>query len=318
MSLHNWFEETLPHLPGSSFEEATFVQSTTKSLDQNQVPPPWLDDGFINRLERLNDVSQSQQNKPPLHVLGSDDVMHESIAAFAHEVRTPLATIHATLELLNDGIPIDAEDLPQLLGRLQRGVSWITELIDNLSATPASAINADEQEHEPTSVRTWIEQAIELAQPVADHRKQTMLFVCPQPAPIVCGNPFRLGQVMLNLLTNACRYGAWADTIAVSVSTSKGYVTIRVSDHGMGILPDERDRIFERLVRGTQTSGSDIAGQGRGLHISREIVEHHGGTIAVESTVGQGSTFSVRLPTIQSPRPLVLRHIAPAESEVSE
>lgn len=318
MSLHNWFDETLPHLLGTPFDEATIAQPSTTPLDQTQLPPPWLDDGFMNRLDRLNDVPHSRQQHPKLNAIGTDDLVYESIAAFAHEVRTPLATIHATLELLNDGMPVDTEDLPQLLGRLQRGVSWITELIDNLSAMPASATHLDSKEHEPTSVRDWIEQAIEFAKPIADHRQQTILFVCPQPAPFVCGDPFRLGQVILNLLTNACRYGAWADTIAVSVSASNGNVTIRVSDHGMGILPDELDQIFERRVRGTQASGAGIDGQGIGLHISREIVEFHGGTISVESIVGQGSTFSVRLPAIQSPRPFVIRHIASEESDVSE
>jgi signal transduction histidine kinase len=321
MGLHQWFDGTGPQLLISSSDDDTPSQPPAEMPKSDQPLPPWLDVSFLNRLDALNAPPQMRSDRSPRTFAGTETSVAESIAAFAHEVRTPLSTIYATLELLSDDTPPD-DDLQQLVGRLQRGVTWITELVEGLSNWSEAANGTHDGAMplvmEPTSVRDWIERAIALVQPIADHRKQSILFACPRPVPVVCGDQFQLGQVIVNLLTNACRYGAWADTIAVSVIAGNGFVTIRVSDHGMGVLPEERDRIFERLVRGTQTGEHHIHGQGLGLHIVRGIVERHGGTIGVESTVGQGSTFSVRLPAMQALRPLILRHAVIEESEVAE
>lgn len=318
MGLHQWFDGTLPHIVIATVDDDIACQPPPEPPKPERPLPPWLDITFLNRLDALNDLSSSVSDRSQPMVARIDGTISDSIAAFAHEVKTPLATIHATLELLSDDMPLDTSDLQQLIGRLQRGVTWITELVENLSDWSEASDDVMTIEVEPANIRDWIERAIALVQPIADRREQSILFACPRPAPVVCGDRFRLGQVMVNLLTNACRYGASGDTIAVSVIADHELVSIRVSDHGMGILPDERDRIFERLVRGTQTGEHHVHGQGLGLHIVRDIVERHGGTIGVESTVGQGSTFTVQLPAMRTPWPLVLRHTVFEESEVSE
>jgi signal transduction histidine kinase len=105
---------------------------------------------------------------------------------------------------------------------------------------------------------------------------------------------FRLEQVVVNLLTNALRYGA-GKPIRVELEQLPGAAAIRVSDQGVGIAPDDQARVFERFVRvGERTRAP---GLGLGLYITRQLVEAHGGTISVESTLGEGSTFTVALPT---------------------
>ena len=323
MGLHQWSDGTSPHLL-IPFDEEIASQPPPAPPEHNRPLPPWLDVNFLTRLDTLNGLPDSDTGRPTRTSSGIDESICESIAAFVHDVRTPLATIHATLELLNDGTPLDSDDLQQLVGRLQRGVTWITELVDGLSSwseTYDRAADGDipvEMQPASVNVRGWIEQAIALVQPIAEGREQSILLACPRPAPVVSGDQFRLEQVMINLLTNACHYGAWGDTIAVSVIADHRFVTVRVSDHGVGILPEERNRIFERRVRGTQTGERHVNGQGLGLHIARGIVERHGGTIEVESTVGHGSTFSIRLPAVRAIRPLMLRRAACEESDVSE
>lgn len=317
MGLQQWFDGATPHLCIPPLEDGS-GQPEPESLDPNQALPPWLDISFLNRLDALNGFPHPAGERARPANAEADSILSESISSFAHEVRTPLATIQATLELLSDDLPLDSADLRPLVDRLQRGANWITELVEDLAGWSGQTGDTLPLEMEPTNVRDWIECAIALVQPIADRRDQSILLACPRPAPIVCGDQFRLGQVIVNLLTNACRYGAWADTIAVSVAVNHGLASIRVSDHGIGILPEERDRIFERLVRGTQVGGGHVHGQGLGLHIVREIVERHGGMIGVESTVGRGSTFTVHLPAMQTTRPLILRHTVFEEGEVSE
>jgi signal transduction histidine kinase len=99
--------------------------------------------------------------------------------------------------------------------------------------------------------------------------------------------------VVLNLVTNAIRYGA-GKPIDVSVQPTNGAVLIQVKDHGIGIAPEDQARIFERFERGT--ASRNFGGLGLGLYITRQIVEAHGGTIRVQSAPEMGSTFTVSLP----------------------
>jgi signal transduction histidine kinase len=110
------------------------------------------------------------------------------------------------------------------------------------------------------------------------------------------GDPDRLGQVFINLLSNAIKYSPDAETVEMDLSTSEDAVTVRVRDHGLGIPREQRDKIFDRFYRVTDLSQRAIPGLGMGLYIVAEIIKHYGGTITVESAVGEGSTFTVTLP----------------------
>jgi signal transduction histidine kinase len=110
------------------------------------------------------------------------------------------------------------------------------------------------------------------------------------------GDPDRLGQVFINLLTNAIKYSPFADTVEVEMRSSADAIIISVRDHGIGIPHDQREHIFERFYRAVDPSTNAIPGLGIGLYLVAEIIKHHGGTITVESAMGKGSTFHVTLP----------------------
>jgi signal transduction histidine kinase len=109
-------------------------------------------------------------------------------------------------------------------------------------------------------------------------------------------DPFRIEQVITNLLTNAAKY-APESLVEISLSKEKGFAVIRVRDHGEGISEENQKRIFERFERAV--SSNSVSGLGLGLYISREIIELHHGSIEVKSQMGDGSTFTVRLPLAQ-------------------
>ena len=117
------------------------------------------------------------------------------------------------------------------------------------------------------------------------------------------GDRDRLGQVFTNLISNAIKYSPDAQTVEIDLDASRETVTIRVRDHGLGIPREQRDKIFERFYRAAGPRQRAIPGLGIGLYIVAEIVKDHGGTITVESNVGNGSTFTVTLPTsLSSPK----------------
>jgi len=115
----------------------------------------------------------------------------------------------------------------------------------------------------------------------------------------VLGDKDRLGQVFINLLTNAVKYSPQANKVQVHLSRDQGQVIVSVQDFGVGIDQAHHQKIFERFYQVNDPEEATYPGLGIGLYISREIVERHRGRLQVESRKGEGATFSVMLPFLQ-------------------
>jgi len=107
-----------------------------------------------------------------------------------------------------------------------------------------------------------------------------------------------LAQAVANLLDNAVQYSRDAKDISVRVSAGERQVIVAVEDHGAGIPANEVDKVFDRFYRGGDALTRAVKGSGLGLALVKEIVEAHGGSVHVESALGQGSTFAIRLPAV--------------------
>ena len=114
--------------------------------------------------------------------------------------------------------------------------------------------------------------------------------------PMVDGDADRLHQVLLNLVSNGIRHGGEDAVVTLTLRDDEEHVLIDVSDDGKGISPDDASHIFERFYRADSSRTRDTGGSGLGLAIVKSLVEQHGGSISVESELGRGSVFTVRLP----------------------
>lgn len=222
----------------------------------------------------------------------------EALSTIAHELRTPLATLRVSLELLADWRALPPEDVDELLARLGRGALWLDTLTENLAAWSAAEVDALTLRRTPGPVPDWLAPALLLVQPLLDRRDQGIVLDCPQPAPWVDGDPLRLGQALVNLLINAGKYSLWGDRLVVAVAPEGAWVRVSVTDHGTGVSPEERQRIFRRRARGRAAVQSGERGHGLGLAVVREIVEAHGGAVGVAGEYGQGATFWFTLPRL--------------------
>jgi signal transduction histidine kinase len=223
----------------------------------------------------------------------------DALATLMHELRTPLATMHATLELLDQLGAGGDEDAGYLVSRLRHSVEWMTGLVDNASTWAALEAGQLALRRTPVAVLDCLQSAARLTQPLLERRGQRVRLACPEPAPLVHGDPIRLGQVVANLLTNASRYGPWGATIDLVAAVERGRVRVRVTDQGPGLPEAEQAAIFGRYVRGRVTRPPGAAGQGLGLHIVQALVALHGGEAGVTSVVGQGASFWFSLPLLE-------------------
>src|SRR5262249_30939565 len=122
----------------------------------------------------------------------------------------------------------------------------------------------------------------------------------PDEPLIIDGDRDRLAQVVGNLLSNAIKYSPEGGVVRAHVGTRGGKAVFSVSDSGLGIPPEDRERVFDKFFRGAAKE-TTVGGTGLRLAVAREIVDTHGGSIAVDSSVGHGSTFTFELPLALSP-----------------
>jgi len=153
----------------------------------------------------------------------------------------------------------------------------------------------------PVSVRVPIDKAVESALVYATRKAVTIEVTVPEPAPRVLGDQGTLTEAVVNILGNAVKFSRDGGRIEVTADVRDDDVRIAVTDHGVGIAPEELPHLFEAFY--TQPGVGGERGSGLGLAVSRRIVEAHGGGITVQSTPGQGSTFVITLPALGDDAP---------------
>lgn len=219
------------------------------------------------------------------------------VADASHELRTPLATIRANLELIQRVDDLSASDREAALADALAEVERLGRLVADL-LTLARADAGLHLQRQPVRLDTILHDTHRQARWLALAREQRVVLVKTAET-WVEGNADALRQLLLILVDNALKYSPDGGEVRLSLRRDGGMVRLIVSDDGEGIAPEDVPHIFERFYRADRArTGS---GTGLGLAIARWIVDEHGGTIAVESQPGRGSTFTVTLAAISAP-----------------
>ncbi len=218
----------------------------------------------------------------------------EFLGAVSHELRTPLTSLQGYLDLLGRRLPADLADS-------QRYVTGARQQVRRLSLLVQDLLDAERLRTGKLTLRLatvdlvpLVAQTVEVAQSLA--QGQTIRLDRPRGPLLAQVDAARLEQVLLNLLTNAIAYAPGTDQIDVRLRRAGRQAELTVRDHGPGIPPEQRERIFSRSYQIESGQASSGHGVGLGLHISREIVRAHGGTIEVVSPDDGGAAFVIRLP----------------------
>lgn len=265
---------------------ATSAAKIAEGQYGSRVPNPGLGSEFeqlartINKLaQRLGDVESTRRR---------------ILADLAHEMRTPLATIEAHLEAVEDGVrDLDEETLSVLHSGTQR----LQRLAEDISAVSIAEEGRLESRPTLTTAPDLLEAAAAASRD-AYLTKGVALVVEAPVSPALMVDPQRLAQVLGNLLDNALRHTPPGGSVRLSVrQPDEHWVELVVSDSGEGIAPEHLGHLFERFYRADPARGRARGGSGIGLTISRALVEAHGGGLSAASAgQGMGATFTIRLP----------------------
>jgi two-component system sensor histidine kinase BaeS len=229
--------------------------------------------------------------------LGSVEVTRRRLLAdLGHEMRTPVATLDAYLEALEDGVatldPETAELLRAQTGRLAR----LSEDISSVSRAEEGQVRLDLQEAQPESV---VATSVDSVTEAFNAKGVRLLVKIPTPLPDVRMDPDRIGQVLGNVLDNALRHTPAGGTVTVSATSSPrtGVVELCVADTGDGIPAEHLPHVFDRFYRVDAARDRAHGGSGIGLAIAKALAEAHGGELTATSPgSGKGSTFRLLLP----------------------
>ena len=218
------------------------------------------------------------------------------LANMSHELRTPLNAVLGYTEMLLDGVYGDVtgeahEILEYIQANGQHLLALINDVLD-LSKIEAGQLALTLDEY---AVQGVIEAVASVAQPLAQTKGLDLKVGIAGDLPLGRGDERRLTQALLNLVGNAIKFTD-AGSVTIAATAVGDLLELAVTDTGPGIAPTDQDRIFDAFQQVDNSSTRQKGGTGLGLAISRRIVEMHGGTISVESTLGQGSTFRIRIP----------------------
>ncbi len=240
----------------------------------------------------MSDITARKQAEEKLAEL--DRGKDQFLAMLSHELRNPLAPILNSVQLLQ--LQKGQNSVQQkALAIIERQVGQLTHLVGDLLEVSRAITGRIQLCQEQVAVNSIVERALETARPLIDQRKHELTVSLP-PDPIwLYADASRLEQVVTNLLTNAAKYTKEGGHIWLSAQQEGDKAVLRVRDTGLGIAPAFLPYVFELFTQAERSSDRSQGGLGIGLTLAKRLVEMHGGTIGVSSTLGQGSEFVVSL-----------------------
>jgi signal transduction histidine kinase len=280
-----------PHAVTSKVNVFVDLHRHRKALDQEMEKLA----AAHQKQEELVEQLRHTQRKLEHAVRMRDDFM----SMVSHELRTPLNTLYLETQLRQLHVSkgrlesFAADRLPAMIERDQRQIRNMVRLIDDMLDVTRMRRDALSIQPQPVDLAALARTVVEGLRPQAEAAGSEIALEAPGELRGVW-DEFRIEQVLTNLLTNALRYGR-GKPVEMMLSQAGGIARITVRDQGIGIAPEDQERIFEQFER-TDDSRKHASGLGLGLYITRKIVGLHHGRIEVESTPGQGALFKVELP----------------------
>lgn len=235
----------------------------------------------------LHDVTRGMQYQ---------ELRKEFVANVSHELRTPLSVITGYIETLREGAIDDPEKRHQYLQTIQRHADQLANLVNDLLEISRLESGPIIPRKTSADVNAILGKAVDLLRPAADAKRHILDLHLPDPSPFVLGNAETLERAVVNLIDNAIKYTPANGKIDVYATSDSSSVTIKISDNGIGIAPEDIERIFERFYRVDRSRSREMGGTGLGLAIVKHIVQSHGGSVTVESKLNGGSEFRIILP----------------------
>lgn len=270
-------------------EEVTVTKPEHRVLRINTAPVLDAKGNFLGLVKTLHDITVEKK---------IEQMKNEFVSTVSHELRTPLTSIKGYVDLILEGDAgkinkTQREFLQIVKQNNDRLVALINDLLD-ISRIESGRIHL---KIEPNNMKDIVMGAIHTLRALIENKKMDLVVEIPEGLPLVAADRDRIGQVVINFLSNAVKYTPPGGKVVAKLTRRRdGELITSVEDNGIGISEEDQEQLFSKFFRVDSSLTREIGGSGLGLSICKTIVELHGGKIWVESEVGKGSTFSFSLP----------------------
>lgn len=221
------------------------------------------------------------------------------LATVAHELRNEIGPLGNALEVLARSDDASAREVAVSVARRQ--LHAMTHLVEDLTDLGQASRGGASLQRRPLDLSELVRQTVQACRPLFDQRHQHVHLDLPEPALTVSADWSRLWQVFVNLLNNAVKFTGPGGNVRISAAREGTMARVCVADDGVGIAAEDLKRIFQMFQQGSSSRTLSPRGLGIGLAVVRRFVALHGGSVQAESPgVGQGATFTVRLPLVGS------------------
>ena len=277
------------------------------------TPPEPLPDrqSLLNQLRDANEqlVVSSMRNQDLAdqadasrdEAVTANRLKDEFLAVVSHEMRTPLNAVLGWARLLGGG-QLEPGRTAKAIQTIERNTKVLARIIDDLLDISRLLGGNIRIESQPLDLVAVIQGALDEVRPAAEVKSLSLIFTCREVPDPVAGDTLRLQQVVANLLSNAVKFTPEGGKIEVRLTPTDSQAEIQVADTGQGISAEFLPHLFERFTQADPSTTRRQGGIGLGLAIVKALVERHGGTVHADSAgVGQGATFTIRIPVLPSP-----------------
>jgi CheY-like chemotaxis protein/nitrogen-specific signal transduction histidine kinase len=267
---------------------------------------PFLQEELISRMRAyLTRVQVQTSLKESVARLRDINLVKDQfLAACSHDLRSPLTGILGYAQLLQGDDSL-AESHQEMVGGIKRSGDYLLQLINDLLDIGKMASGRTEIRHDEVELFDVVQDSERSLVHTAGPKGVKLDSFCSSEDTRVTGDRSSLMRICNNLLSNAIKFTPAGGSVTISVRDGRaGELILAVTDSGIGIKNDDIPDLFKRYTRVSQAGTYGEKGTGLGLSITRDLVDAHGGTVAVESTVGEGTTFRIHLPTLSSNKEL--------------
>jgi signal transduction histidine kinase len=276
-------------------EFADLGQSFNRMAEDLQSHQKALEDAHAN-LETLVEERTEELRQANESLRKVDETRRGFFADISHELRTPLTIIRGEGEIALRGANKKVAEYKRSIERVVEQAKHLSVLVNDLLFIARQGAGVARLNLQPIDLSELLTKVCGDAKVIAHGKDVEVAFVNGAAHDTVLGDPARLRQLFLVLLDNAVRYSKSKGAVKVEIASTGDEVTVRVSDRGIGIPPDELEGIFERFRRGGDAAIMNEEGLGLGLPVAKAIVEAHKGRIEMASRPGEGTIVTVALP----------------------
>jgi signal transduction histidine kinase len=253
----------------------------------------------LRRIRLQEEVIYERASREKLEEIGR--MKTEFISAVSHELRTPMTSLQSISELLKSNKVADAARRAQLLELMAGECGRLSRYLHNVLDFGRIEQDAKRYDIRETDIGPVVAGVVEVARSAASGEDLDLELTMPDTPVMVEADPDAVRQAVLNIVDNAIKYSAGRRRVAVDLAATADGAEIGVKDNGIGIAPEDRERIFEAFFRSPEAVRHDAKGVGLGLMIVKHIMDAHGGRVAVEGGQGAGTTVTLIFPRRRKP-----------------